>query len=210
MTAPYKRFSVPGGMGSQLDRIRKLELGHGNLPYDDGILSTYAETGFGPFFSSEDGTNVSGISMDHSASLIQDQVVILQFIVGAFGGFSAGTGSTYLIGLNPSATLRVVWVNPLGVQFQAVLGSGYAYDFSADAYTAVLFRGSDKVCPVRNPKPGVAYQDGYNIEAVNPVTGDVVGPGAPYSWASGDILMTGTIALQLVPFETLPQLPLPP
>jgi hypothetical protein len=199
MSAPYKRFSLPSAQGTQLDRIRRLELGHIDLATDDSPFQTYfAPDFFGFFFSSDDGTNVNGVNPSVLASTVQQQVVTVQFIVYASGIFDPGTGSVYLLGLNAVTTLEVNYINVFGPLSNPPIGFGYCFDDSSGNYESVLFRGSDQVS-VRN-------DNNLTIEAVIPSTGGVVGPTSPFTFAAGDILMAGTIIMQLTPPEQLPQL----
>lgn len=193
MTAPWKRFSIPGGMGTQLDRVRRLELAHTQMAEDD---SPFYQGGAGFFVGADGGTNPTAMNVTDYASLVQQQVWVDQFMVYANFAWNPGTTATYLIALSQFASDHVAGlINDFGIYSNAPLGSGYCFDASTGNYEHLFFRGS----PLTNTPAGAPIC----LEAVLD-NGSVVGPGVPFTWASGDILMTGTITLQIGIDESLP------
>lgn len=201
MTAPWKRASVPGGMGTQLDRIRKLELGRVDMTQSGDEIYPFDYSSIGRFMVPADGgtgPNVIGYNDGAFTELTQQAVWMIQVNVTVTGAWT-GAGSTpaYLLQLTEYASLHGsvtgVFSSPAN---RPPIGSGLCYDASTGLSEHIFFRASDLVC---------TSAGGFTcIEAVLS-DGSLVGPGNPYVWAPGDSIMGGYLYFYLYIDEELPQ-----
>jgi hypothetical protein len=196
MTAPYKRMDEDDQIAAAHRRVRTIEA---NRSQPDGLIFNWAQNPTnenGPDkVVSYGGTDPEGISLTSGGLVLDNLGVICECDALAVGGFSAGTGSQYLIPLGQSP----LWEYVPGFFAQAtfpgsgsvvsqVLGVMISYDDSAGLYTTLYLR----VSPIDYLGDGSAY-----VEAYDPTNDSLWGPAYPYTWASPDIMLNGNFTYTL-------------
>lgn len=197
MTAPYKRVGTDDQVGLHHRRIRTIEA---NRSQPDPLIFNWAENpinyGEPTKVVSVGGTDPAGIDVYSVGYICDNYAATCICHIAVIGGFSAGTGSQYLIPLGqfplyeylPTFFASATYPSS-GSQVSQVLGVMVAYDDSAAAYTTLYLRCS----AIDYLGDGSKY-----VEAYDPTTGNLWGPAFPYTWDANDILLSGNFSYTLV------------
>lgn len=188
MTAPVHRSSQDSLLSDLKDRVRKLEGNKVGASKKIDWAARNVPCAPGAFSSCDaikaTTTNPQGYNLT-SIGYVQEAAGGFCWVQGWIhmfrqGGFNAGNGS-YAIPLSLTYP-PVAEVIPFSSILGPSLGTGYAYDISATAYTQLDFRISTTL-----------YLGGPCLEAVTPA-GAIWGSNVPYTWAGSDILAGGAFA----------------
>ncbi len=182
VTAPYERIYIPQAVGQNRDRVRKLELAD-QLALLDGwaVLDPITLE----YIIEDDNSSPTGYTVSSPDSIAQESTVSCWVDFVAIGGWTPGSGTVFLAKMDPQPGAGL-----LGVP----LGFGVSVDASTGAQTIIYFRIS-----TFSPDAASDY-----IEAVVATTGVAVGPGVPYTWATGDHVWYGAFTYYVDPPESIP------
>lgn len=196
MTAPYKRIGTDDQVGVHHRRIRHLEA---NRSQPDAFLFSWAEN---PINSaspdkvvSVGGDDPTGLGTYTQGYVCDNLAAICACHVITIGGFTAGTGSQYLIPLGqlplyeyfPTFFASATYPDSMS-QVSQVLGVMISYDDSTTSYTTLYLR----ISAIDYLGDGSKY-----VEAYDPTSGSLWGPTFPYTWAANDIMLSGNFTYAL-------------
>lgn len=175
MTAPYQRIYVPNAVAQNRNRVKKSE----NMDMLPDIFDpVYPDPVTSERVTEDDGSSPTGYLFPSTSYLLQQGIVHAGIEFLAIGGWTPGSGTQFLFGL--AITPFSEWANG-----GFPLGYGVSIDDSTGAQTPVYFE-ANVVTPF--PVAGFIY-----AQAVVWATGAVVGPGVPYTWATGDTVFKGNL-----------------
>jgi hypothetical protein len=196
VTAPYKRVGTDDQVGIHHRRIRHLEA---NRSQPDAYVFNWAENAINSAepdkVVSVGGTDPTGLGLYSDGYICDNLAVMCVCHLTTIGGFTAGTGSQYLIPLGqlplyeffPTFFASATYPSAASNVSQ-VLGVMVAYDDSAVAYTTLYLR----ISAIDYLGDGSKY-----VEAYDPTSGSLLGPAFPYTWAAGDFLLSGNFTYML-------------
>jgi hypothetical protein len=200
VTAPYKRVGTEDQVGAHHRRIRTLEA---NRSQPDAYSFNWAENSINANepdkVVSVGGTDPAGVGLYSTGYVCDNLAVMCGCHIFPIGGFSAGTGSQYLIPLGQSVLYQpylpyfpLIFGQALYPDGQSVnsqvLGVMVAYDDTAATYTTMYLRAS----AIDYLGDGSIY-----VEAYDPTSGNLWGPTFPYTWAADDIMLSGNFTYTL-------------